>query len=202
MIEKKQLIKDINKKCKIFFNESTFFLDPSSANKFESKGTYHSKAINFYKNEGAEITVIKWFSNFWVYLAIKFENNNTFISLSLFQGEEEDPSKNQLFRAEWDDYNNPEEKHPQPHWHITSNRAIENTFIELIEGDAEEGFAAQILNEEKAKIVDINKMHFAMNGNWKNNDLDVHPINNNEAIVNWFQGLFSNLKEQLQYISK
>ncbi len=107
--------------------------------------------------------------------------------------------------AEWDDFNNEEEKHPQPHWHITSNQAIENTentFKELIEDDAEEGFAALILNEEKSKIININKIHFAMNGNWINNSNHIHSINNVSKIVKWFQGLFSYLREQLEYVNK
>ncbi len=202
MLDKKNLIDEINKSCKIFFVESSFFLYPSSVNRFRISGDNTSKAINNYKNSREEINVIKWFGNFWVYLDIKFENNNTFISVSIFQGERKDNEKNQLFRAEWDDYNNPDEKHPQPHWHITSNQAIENTFRELVEEDDEEGFAALILNEEKTKIIDVNKIHFAMNGNWVNNGSHVHSINDNDKIVKWFQGLFSNMKVQLEYVTR
>ena len=199
MLDKVSLIEEINKTCKIFFVESTFFLYPSSANKFRISGDNTSKAINNYKNSREEINVIKWFNSFWIYLDIKFENSNTFISVSIFQGDEKDIEKNQLFRAEWDDYNNPDEKHPQPHWHITSNQAIENTFKEYAEIDDNEGFVA-VLNHEKSKIIDINKIHFAMNGNWINDENQIHPINNNDKIVKWFQGLFSSMKEQLEYV--
>lgn len=199
MLDKKNLIVEINKSCKIFFAESTFYLSPSSANRFRISGDNTSKAINNHKNSREEINVIKWFENFWAYLDVKFENDNTFISVSIFQGDEGDIEKNQLFRAEWDDYNNLDEKHPQPHWHITSNQAIENTFKEIVR-DTEEGFAAEILNEEKTKIIDVSKIHFAMNGNWINNENHIHSINENEKIIKWFQGLFSNMKVQLEYV--
>lgn len=200
MIEQLKFIEEINKSCKSFFLESTFFLHLSKANRFELKGNNISKALNNYKNYGSEVSVLKWFDEYWVYLEIRFEDKNSFITISIFQGDASDNKKNQLFRAEWDDYNNPNEKHPQPHWHITSNQAIENTFTELIEEDEEEGFAAIILNEEKSKIIDINKIHFPMNGNWMNDDGHIHLINDNAKMVKWFQGFFSTMREQLEYV--
>lgn len=197
MIEKLKFIDEINKSCKAFFLESTFFLHLSKANKFELKGNNVSKALNHYKNYGEEVSVLKWFDDYWVYLEIRFENKNSFITISIFQGEANDKIKNQLFRAEWDDYNNSNEKHPQPHWHITSNQAIENTFVELV-GD--NSFEAQILNEEKSKIIDINKIHFPMNGNWVNDGGHIHLIDDNVKMVKWFQGFFSTMREQLEYV--
>lgn len=200
MIEQLKFIEEINKSCKAFFLESTFFLHLSKANRFELKGNNISKALNNYKNYGEEVSVLKWFDDYWVYLEIRFEDKNSFIRISIFQGNANDNIKNQLFRAEWDDYNNPDEKHPQPHWHITSNQAIENTFTELIEDDKEERFAAIILNEEKSKIIDINKIHFPMNGNWMNNGGHIHSINDKKKMVKWFQGFFSTMREQLEYV--
>lgn len=200
MIDQLKFIEEINKSCKVFFLESTFFLQLSKANRFELKGSNISKALNNYISFGEEVSVLKWFDDYWVYLEIRFENNNTFITISIFQGEASDNKKNQLFRAEWDDYNNPDEKHPQPHWHITSNQAIENTFTELIETDKEEGFAALILNEEKSKIIDLNRIHFPMNGNWMNDGGHIHLINDNVKMIKWFQGFFSTMREQLEYV--
>lgn len=200
MIEPSKLIKEINKSCKIFFQESTFFLTPSKVNRFELKGSNLSKALNYYKNDSREVLVLKWFDDYWVYLEIRFEDKNSFITVSIFQGDEKDDLKNQLFRAEWDDYNNPDEKHPQPHWHITSNQAIENTFTELIEDDIEEGFAASLLNDQKSKIIDINKIHFPMNGNWINDGGHIHLINDNSKMIKWFQGFFSSIRHQLEYV--
>jgi hypothetical protein len=199
MLNNSKLISEINKHCGILFTESTFILSPSSTNRFRITGNNISKAINNYNNSYEEINVIKWFDDFWIYINIKFENHNTFISLSVFQGLENDNKKNQLFRAEWDDYNNPEEKHPQPHWHITSNQAIENTFDEYANSFQEEGFL-ETLKEEKSKIIDVNKIHFAMNGNWINNEKEVHSLNDEVKIVKWFQGLLSHIKIQLEYL--
>ncbi|MFV8359069.1 hypothetical protein [Flavobacterium sp. LS1P3] len=198
MLNKSNLISEINKHCKILFTESSFILSPSSANRFKITGDNTSKAINNYNNSLEEINVIKWFGDFWIYIIIKFEDQNTFISLSVFQGLGNDNRKNQLFRAEWDDYNNASEKHPQPHWHITSNQAIENTFDEYANSFQEEGFMA-ILKEEKSKIIDVNRIHFAMNGNWINDEKDVHVLNNELKIVKWFQGLLAHIKVQLEY---
>lgn len=199
-LDKKSLIDEINKTCRFFFAESTFFLQPSSANRFKISGSNSSKAINTNKNSKEEITVIKWFQNFWVYVDIRFENNNTFISISIFQGDDKN-DKNQLFRAEWDDYNNHDEKHPQPHWHITSNQAIENTFKEYTDNFENEDFIA-VLKAEKSRVIDVNKIHFAMNGNWINDQTHFHSINDKDKMVKWFQGLFSNMKIQLEYVSK
>lgn len=200
MINKKSLIDDINKGCKLLF-DSSFYLKPSTVNRFRITGNESSKALNNYKSIKEEINVIKWFDVFWIYLEITFVESNTFISLSVFQGEQNDKVKNQLFRAEWDDYNNEDEKHPQPHWHITSNQAIENTFEEYTDTFENDGFA-ELLKEEKRKIIDINKIHFAMNGNWINDDTHIQSINDNAKIVKWFQGLFSHLRVQLEYVNK
>lgn len=198
MINSLNLISEINKKCKILFTESTFILYPSSTNRFKISGSNTSKAINNYNNIQEEINVIKLTDDFWIYIFLKFENENTFISISVFQGQENDERKNQLFRAEWDDYNNCDESHPQPHWHITSNQAIENTFNEYANIFQEEGFL-DTLNEEKSKIIDINKIHFAINGNWINDDKEIHSLNNEEKITKWFVGLLSHIKSQLIY---
>lgn len=197
--EKLEVITDINKTCKIFFTESSFFLHPSSANRFRITGDYTSKAINNYNNLSEEITVIKWFDDFWVYIDIRFEDQNTFISLSVFQGEKSDSVKYQLFRAEWDDYNNIEEIHPQPHWHITANQAIEKTFEELASMEDSDTFSS-LLKEEKTKLIEVNKIHFAMNGNWMNDGSDIHSIDKGKTIVKWFQGLLSHIKGQLEYV--
>lgn len=131
MLDQFKLISQLNNACKYLFTESTFFLTPSRANRYKIEGNNTSTAINNYNNDLEEVTVIYWFDNFWVYVEVRFEESNTFITISVFQGIRSEKYKNQLFRAEWDDYNNNEERHPQPHWHITANQVIENTFVEL-----------------------------------------------------------------------
>jgi len=197
--EQLSLIEDINNSCRLFFSESTFFLRPSKTNRFMLTGSYSSSAINNHGNTSEEINVIKWFDDLWIYIEIKFENQNTFISLSVFQGVDSDCVKHQLFRAEWDDYNNDEEKHPQPHWHITSNQGIEKTFVELASLDDADTFV-NLLKEEKSKLIDVSKIHFAMNGNWINNESEIHSLDDKPKIINWFNGLFAHLKVQLEYV--
>jgi len=108
-----------------------------------------------------------------------------------------DNTKHQLFRAEWDDFNNENEQHPQPHWHITSNQAIEKTFEEIANMDDSDTFVS-LLKDEKSKIIDVNKIHFAMNGNWMDKGTHIHSLNDETQIVNWFQGLLAHLKLQLE----
>lgn len=200
MIEHQKFIEEINKNCKSFFLESTFYLQLSKTNRFELKGNNISKAVNNYKNYGTEVSVLKWFDDYWVYLEIRFENTNSFISISIFQGEADDEIKNQLFRAEWDDFNNPDEKHPQPHWHITTNQAIEKSFKNFLGEEEEIGFLAELYKEQTSKIINVNRIHFPMNGNWMNNGGHIHLINDNEKMVKWFQGFFSTIRSELEYV--
>ncbi|KQN34314.1 hypothetical protein ASE92_11935 [Pedobacter sp. Leaf41] len=201
MLDQKKIIDGINTACKVFFTESIFFLKPSRANRFSVEGDIMSKAINNYNNSSYEVNVLKWFSDFWIYVDIRFEDKNTFISLSIFQGLADDAFKHQLFRAEWDDYNKIDESHPQPHWHITSNQVIEKTFMELANMDKNSDTFIGLLAEEKSKIIDLTKMHFAMSGNWINNQTHVHNLNDENQIIKWFIGLFSHMKQQLLYVS-
>ena len=201
MLDPTKIIKDINSSCKEFFTASSFFLHPSSTNRFRITGDNTSKALNNYGDSSIEIDVIKWFDDFWIFLEIRFENQNTFISLSVFQGKGNDNVKHQLFRAEWDDYNTKDEKHPQPHWHITANQVIEKTFAEIASMDDSETFVG-LLMQEKSNIIDINKIHFAMCANWINNESHTDLIDSGYKIVRWFQGLFTHLKIQLEYVNK
>lgn len=197
--EQLSLIDEINHSCKLYFTESTFFIRPSKLNSFIITGSNSSKALNKHGNSFEEVNVIKWFEDFWVYIELRFGDSNTFISLSVFQGETLDDVKNQLFRAEWDDYNNENEKHPQPHWHITSNQGIEKTFEELASVDNSDTFMS-LLHEEKTKLIDVSKIHFAMNGNWVNGETEIHNLSDKSKILRWLNGLFSHLKVQLEYV--
>jgi hypothetical protein len=199
MLDRLRIVEEINKSCKILFLESSFKLHPSSTNRFKITGDNTSKAINNYGSLREEVSVIKWFDDYWIYGDIRFENEDSFISVSIFQGHDNDDIKHQLFRAEWDDYNDNQNKHPQPHWHITSNQAIENTFVEIASLEDSDTFVS-ILKEEKLKVVDVNKFHFAMIGNWMNEETHIHPLNNETKIIKWFQGLLSHIKVQLEYV--
>ena len=64
--------------------------------------------------------------------------------------------------------------------------------------DDSESFQA-ILNT--SRVVDLEKIHFAMNGQWSSGGKHVHTINDIETIVNWFSGVFECIKTQLEYVS-
>lgn len=205
MFDLDNAIREINMTCKFFFQESTFFFN-LKGNKFIITGNNVSKAINHNKNDLEEVNVIKWFDNFWVYAEIKAERSETgeqniFISLSVFQGDDTDEVKYQLFRAEWDNFQD-NDTHPQPHWHIYSNQQLEKTvtmFADLIE-DEKEDFMG-LINEEKEKGIDLRKIHFAMKGLWDSEGGGhIHQIREGRAIVNWFQGLLGHIKSQLEFV--
>ncbi|MDT3404291.1 hypothetical protein [Mucilaginibacter terrae] len=205
MFDQQNVIKEINKSCSIYFDNSTFILQPSKANRFNIAGSYTSKAVNRNKNSNEEINVIKWFKDFWLFVDVRFEASgidipNTFISISVFQGEEKDERKFQLFRAEWDNFED-NIFHPQPHWHIYADQNLENSFeemIELLEG--QDGFA-DFLNEERSKGIDLKNMHFAMNGLWSTKGSHIHKIDREEIMLNWFQGVLSHIRIQLEHVA-
>lgn len=206
MIDPKSLIENINKTCRYLFEESSFYLHPITTNRYKISGNVVSQAINFRQEVKDEVTVIKWFGDFWLYVEIDFIETkldfikrNCFISLSVFQGKNSVESKHQLFRAEWDDYNDNQDKHPQPHWHITANKALENTLEVLKDDEEAEGFMS-VLNEEKSKLINVNDIHFAMIGNWINNETHIHKLDDETKIVKWFFGLLSHIKTELEYL--
>jgi hypothetical protein len=196
----KKLIDCINKNCKKSihpkFNLSLYNHNYNLIH-FIIDGT--SDAVN----RGELVKVLNWFDNFWLFLEIKFisvtikEESQISISLSVFQGNDFDNKKYQLFRAEWDDYNNPEEKHAQPHWHITSSQAIESIFEEHADVFNESEFL-QEFEKEKQKVLDVKKIHFAMNGDWQNGKNCIHGIEDEQQVVRWLQGMLNYLRTELE----
>lgn len=197
-MELTEVIRNINKSCAIYFPESSFHLRPSKTNQFVISGNNVSKALNNFKNGSEQITAIKWFDDFWIYIILKVISEKTFISISVFQGAEEDDFKSQLFRAEWDDYQNPNEKHPQPHWHLMANSVIHKSLSEIAHLD-DSDILESIINEEKSNIVEISKMHLPLNGNWFNGGSHINTITEKKKLVVWFKGILSCMKEQLEY---
>jgi len=208
-MDSKKLIDLLNRNLKYTIGEH-FFLnkDKYNVNRFVINGT--STALNLYPNDSKLINVLKWLEEqYWLFLEINFFPEETVIkgqkilqykiniSLSVFQGDESDVEKCQLFRAEWDDFNNPEEKHAQPHWHITSGQAIEKTF-ESYADDLEQQSFTQLLRKENQKIIDIEKIHFAMSAEWQNKGTDVHRMENEQQVLYWLQGMLNYLKKELE----
>ncbi|PID55814.1 MAG: hypothetical protein CR986_10595 [Ignavibacteriae bacterium] len=205
----KHTIDNLIKIGKNYFGES-FSFNPKN-NIFRSSSNFQSKAINIRKNERIPIKVINWFDDIWVYIEIKFIPTpdkkafpNTFFSLSIFQGGDDDDEKTQLFRAEWDNYNEKKNSHSQPHWHIYPHKYKIKVhqdfedFLELTEQD--EDFLSYKENDKN--LVEINKFHFAMNGQWSENNSEFHSISEEKDLINWFGGLLNHIKMELKYIKE
>jgi len=167
-----------------------------------------SFGVNRFDMLPESVKVFKWFNNFWLYFEIRFiaedkkqrnkayQQTNINISLSVFQGDENDNDKYQLFRAEWDDHNNINEMHAQPHWHITSSQAIERTFLQYSDTFEKRDFI-DLLDSERQKIFDVKRIHFAMNGDWQNEKECIHRIAEKNQITNWLLGLLTYLRTEL-----
>jgi hypothetical protein len=209
MIDPQKLIDTINSSCKPLLGQSFALTKKRQGNNFflyRINGT--SDALNKFDNPADIVKVLKWFNDFWVFLEIKFtieekkvinkRTNEIYVcfSLSIFQGENSDNKKYQLFRAEWDDYNNTEEKHSQPHWHITSNQALEKT-IEEYADIFDNRYLISLLDEERNKVFDVKRIHFAMNGNWQNDETHIHKMENEQQIAKWLQGMLNHLRIEL-----
>lgn len=201
------IVKLINKECNILFTKN-FKLIPfkNHHNLIIYRIEGDSSALNRY--DYAPIKVLSWFDKFWLFIEIKFIIQNekivnkhiqkihTNISLSVYEGLSSDDRKVQLFRAEWDDMNNPSELHSQPHWHITSSQAIEKTF-EKYSKQFDNGDFISLLEKEKEKLFDVKKIHFAMNGDWQNNNNHVHSIDDPVKVSKWLKGLLSHIRLEL-----
>jgi len=203
-----KIIAKLNRIGKDYIDD-TFSLHRRDPYTFIINGNTISPAINQKKNENKVVNVVNWFDDFWLYVEIRFVLNgrkkrqsipNIFFTLSAFQGNTSVESKVQLFRAEWDNYEDLSDKHPQPHWHIYTQREIVETpksFAEIIDA-ADENFEDYI--EKDNQIVNIDKFHFAMNGQWSNKNSDVHKIETGTDLTNWFEGVLNHMKMELEYI--
>jgi len=210
MMNPEKLIGLLNENCKKAISKEFYLrkIKNTQNNKFCYILDGISCAVNWLGISSEEVKVLYWFDDFWLYFAIEFEAKNKKegrktitettlkISLSVFQGENSDNEKYQLFRAEWDDYNDPNASHAQPHWHITSSQAIENSINKYTETFEQQDFI-NLLESEKQKVFDVTKIHFAMNGNWHNENSHIHKIENEQQIVNWVQGVLHHLRTEL-----
>lgn len=200
MLDHAQIVNSIKVGSRSFFQNSTFNLVLTDRSYkmcvYEIEGT--SVALNINKSEKQQVKVLKWFEDFWVYVNIRFIEENIFVSMSIFQGKENDLIKCQLFRAEWDDYHNENEQHAQPHWHFTTGYSVEQNFRQYSEL-FDEGKSYETFEVTKLDIIDVNIMHFAINGNWHNDDNHTHLTNSGNHLTKWFQGIFYHLSVELKY---
>lgn len=226
------LVNKIINEFSYHFENSTFRLHESYYNNFIVSGNNLSEAVNIHKNQKVIVKVLNWFDDFWIYFEIilskieleglskkdresreleleksnlKIENDyyNVNVTLSVFQGDAKDKVKTQLFRAEWDNYDD-NVYHPQPHWQINPfkyNLQTYETFEEWIGIKEDESFESSLSTETKSEeLIKINKFHFAMSGQWAENRSHIHKINSEPILLNWLNGMLGHIKEQLKFV--
>lgn len=198
----------LNKVVKNHFANSDFSYHHKPPDSYVSNGKPLSKALNHYRNNSFEVNVIKWFDKTWIYSTIEFKRDDLdkiqSFTLSVFWGEEDDPEKKQLFRAEWDFYSGNTE-HPQPHWHFYPNKEIDylkNTFTELVKEEESKSFLEELSEERSLDSFPIEKFHFAMNAKWAEKSGHIHSYDDVEEFINWFDGLLGHIRNQLSYALK
>ncbi len=201
-----KIIAQLNKVGKLYISDS-FSLYQKKSLLYTISGNHISSALNIKKNDPELVNVLYWFNDFWLYIEIRFvlkrtkrELPNIFFSLSVFHGLSEDENKKQLFRAEWDNYED-SQTHAQPHWHIYTEYGREN-FIKSFEDEINQEKEASFIDfvEGKSEKVAINRFHFAMNGQWAELNGEKHKLNDNNNLVNWFSGLILHIKDELEYL--
>lgn len=88
--------------------------------------------------------------------------------------------------------------HPQPHWHITRDKANYENFYSLINSsDAQENSSFELFQMSEMQVFDTKKIHFAMSANWQNNASYTHKIDDAQKIVFWLEGLLNHIKYEL-----
>lgn len=193
------IIKNLNSFLKNYLNLPFEPLKTNDNISFASEGSF--EAINYRRSDLHEVKTIHWFADFYLYIDIKFSKDysHKMISISVFHGDAFDKRKNQLFRAEWDDYNKDDEVRPQPHWHITRDKANYENFSQLIKSSNEsEQSSFELFKMSDAEIFDTKKIHFAMSSNWQNKEHFVHKIDNASKVVTWMEGLLEHIKYELE----
>ena len=165
-----------------------------------------AEIIFYKKNERKDVKVLKWLNQFLLFIEIeaKLDPINIkktvfpyfFISIVIFNELSESKHHFPLFRAEWDNYGNTSEEHSQPHWHIADSFQIPDNFINTKQESIDE------VQSQSQKTSNIYKFHFAMNVEWANNGTDVHKLDNEEQLYNWFKGILTHIKKELIYIQK
>lgn len=211
----KNLIPNLNEKCKLIIGND-FLLKPYKGGDhklltFNNIGSF--KAVNRLDGDAdSEVDVCHWFGSYYLYVEVKFVFDSRVpkgkrnvglvitqcsISISVFKSLSEKII--QLFRAEWDDYDDEQICHPQPHWHIASDTSVTNTFNEYAKEFGQEGFMA-LLEPEKKQIASLKKFHFAMKGKWEDDMTHSTSIESSKQVSDWFSGLLSSIRTELEYI--
>lgn len=193
-----EIINGLNEFLRNYLNLPYYPLKSEDNLFFALEGTY--EAINHRRSDSLQVKTVHWFNDFYLYIEVNYNRDYTYklISLSIFQGEQNNIRKNQLFRAEWDDYDRDDETRPQPHWHITRDKANYENFSQLINSsDNIENSSFELFEMSNAEIFDTKKIHFAMSSNWQNHGQYIHRIDDSEKVVRWMEGVLEHIKFEL-----
>lgn len=203
------LIDSISRSFRDYFENGLKFIFKDGAYVVEGTQT----TINRFEEPNEAVKAKKWFDDIWFYIKIRFvwcdEAKKIIyptISISFFL-ETAPNCLDQLFRAEWDSYENSSgPQHPQPHWHITSNLAVEKSLEDLRGNDDEVDdpccIFADLVKEEKKKLLKIHTMHFAMAGQWHETGDYKNDMHDANSIINWMKFLFTHVKTEIGYMKK
>jgi len=203
-MELQDVINNLNRVVKSHFNNQTPSFKPVSVTSVLLVGQNNSLAVDHHKSTVEQVKVVNLFDEFWLSVYITFKPQKVLellsFSLSVFKGTEADDYKQQIFRAEWNYYEN-DSSHPQPHWHFYSNSEVEylkKQFSEIVEND-KGSFLSELANESQSKMRNVTKMHFAMNSQWQIRKGHSCSLESATTFINWFDGLLGHLKEELAY---
>jgi hypothetical protein len=202
-MDPQEFISGLNRVAKIHFDDETINLKAKDSLNYYFVSSNNSLALNHYKLDSEQIKASKFVKDIWMYVTIRFKNLRNLeiqsFSLSAFKGTTEDNFKLQIFRAEWDNYQD-DSYHPQPHWHFYSNADIEylkKQFSEITNDD-QRGFLSELAEESKMKMIYYPKLHFAMGSQWQYQKGHTVSFGNIESFINWFDGLLEHLKVELK----
>ncbi len=157
------------------------------------------KAINSFDNDRKEIEATCWFDQYCFFIRIRFLFNDEkkekpFVTVSFFQ--DMGYQLKQLFRAEWDSFPaNDQYNHPQPHWHFTAQLSDKTSFSDL-NNEEEEGVFNELMGNSRS--INLDRMHFAMAGQWHKDAEMINPIVDAEDLVTWMIHLFEHVQQELR----
>lgn len=158
-----------------------------------------------------EVSVYNWFGEYYIFIEIKMfyglhvpqnkrkaRNRIEQISVSISVFKKISDFIIQIFRAEWDDYAESTDGHPQPHWHFTADTALYRTFTEYAQRCGDNGFM-QIIAPKEEDISELKEMHFAMNGQWAKQQPHMHKIESDSDLINWIGGVLDTIRKEVSY---
>ncbi|MEY8606214.1 MULTISPECIES: hypothetical protein [Bacteroidales] len=158
-----------------------------------------------------EVSVYNWFGEYYIFMEIKIlygvyvpkgkrkvRDRMEQISVSISVFKKISDFIIQIFRAEWDDYAEATDGHPQPHWHFTADTALSRTFKEYAQRCGDNGFM-QIIAPKENDISELKEMHFAMNGQWAKQQSHIHKMESDSDLISWIGGVLDTIRKEIRY---